>query len=81
MKYQTESWLSGRKRFTANEVRVYSPSRVRIPHSPQTKLQKAQLFGVIVLRESEGFERRRRRAPVSVAERKTWDSRVGVEST
>src|SRR3989338_1508172 len=29
-----ESWLSGRKRLTANEVGVYSPSRVRIPHSP-----------------------------------------------
>src|SRR3989338_9293752 len=29
-----ESWLIGRKRLTANEVGVYSPSRVRIPHSP-----------------------------------------------
>ena len=29
-----ESWLSGRKRLTANEVGVYSSSRVRIPHSP-----------------------------------------------
>ena len=30
-----EGWLSGRKRFTANEVWVYSPSRVRIPYPPQ----------------------------------------------
>ena len=30
----TEGWLSGRKRLTANEVGVYSPSRVRIPYPP-----------------------------------------------
>ena len=53
-----ESWLSGRKRLTANEVRVYSPSRVRIPYSPH----KTNSRGAIALRlywfsRDMGFEK------------------------
>ena len=43
-----ETWLSGRKRFTANEVRVYSPSRVRIPPSP--RVQKSTRKGAFSVR-------------------------------
>lgn len=52
-----ESWLSGRKRFTANEVGVLNPSRVQIPYSPQPPTRKRMLSGRCMLRESKGFEK------------------------
>src|SRR3989338_9636158 len=58
-----ESWLSGRKRLTANEVGVYSPSRVRIPHSPPIftfceivrNCLGAKRLGMVFFRNFEGI--------------------------
>ena len=69
-----EGWLSGRKRFTANEVGVHSPSRVRIPYPP--RIRKSTHTGAFfcsrrVKQQSGGLLRGIRKAFVEFLEVRT----------
>src|SRR3989338_3959762 len=74
-----ESWLSGRKRLTANEVGVYSSSRVRIPHSPPgitfRKIKVGSLgakrLGMVFPRENPSIFEGERKRPLGNAEVRT----------